>query len=223
MTLQAEFDARQGKPYPEILSEIQAITEDVIMPIEGRDLRDVVTVLASGLDYRLQMAEPSPLRSGLMRAFNSMSINEFGFNLADPVVAQMLDLGVSAGLVEINERLWFYGIATKQVLKYPELKLVDVIGYFEPEKVNNSWIELAETTNRTITFRIKESTLEQTSIVVQMQDVYEDGTFSDWYNATAIHGIQVAKEYSGTLPSNGYPKKLRWMCNYTLNVIVSTK
>ena len=63
MTLQAEFDARQGKPYPEILSEIQAITEDVVMPIEGKDLRDVVTVLASGLDYRLQMAEPSPLRN----------------------------------------------------------------------------------------------------------------------------------------------------------------
>lgn len=223
MTLQEEFEARRGLPYTQILNEVAALTNDVIMPIEGKDLRDVVTVLASGLDHRLQMAEPSELRTGLIRAFNSMSINEFGFNLTDPVVVQLLDLGVSQGLIDVNERLWFYAIATKQVPKYPELKLVDVVGYFEPSKVNNSWFELAETVNRTITFRIKENTLEQTSIVVQMQDVYEDGTFSDWYHATAIHGIKVAKEYSGTLPSNGYPKKLRWMCNYTLNVTVSTK
>lgn len=223
MTLQTEFESRRGKAYSEILSEIQAITRDVIMPIEGQDLRDVVTVLASGLDYRLQMAEPSPLRSGLMRAFNSMSITEFGFNLSDPVVAQMLDLGVSASLIDVNERLWFYAIATKQVPVYPEVQLIDVIKYFEPSKINNVWFELLETSNKTIVFRIKENTPEQTSVIIQMQDLYEDGTFSEWYHATALHGLLVAKEYTTTLPYNGYPRKLRWMCNYQLNASVSTR
>lgn len=224
MTLQAEFDARQGKPYPEILSEIQAITDDVIMPIEGKDLRDIVTVLASGLDYRLQMAEPSPLRSGLMRAFNSMSINEFGFNLADPVVAQMLDLGVSAGLVDVNERLWFYAIATKQVPRYPSVQLIDVVKHFEPELFTDVWVELP---NHYLCHKLQillwETLKSNTFIHFQAQERMDmsNDIWSDWFDVGNVL-VQLKKQYSLTLPNtNGKNLRFRYKCPYILNVTVT--
>lgn len=223
MTLQAEFDARQGKPYPEILSEVRAITEDVVMPIEDKDLRDVVTVLASGLDYRLQMAEPSPLRSGLIRAFNSMSINEFGFNLADPVVAQMLDLGVSAGLVEVNERLWFYGIATKQVPKYPSVQLIDVVTHFEPALLDGQWHELPSTSAHTLVVKLTGAMPEEAMIEIEIQDQYQDGTVSDWYPNNALYGVHKAKRYVHGLQNNDCPRKVRWKCEYVITGTVSVE
>lgn len=224
MTLQAEFDARQGKPYPEILNEIQAITEDVIMPIEGRDLRDVVTVLASGLDYRLQMAEPSPLRSGLMRAFNSMSINEFGFNLADPVVAQMLDLGVSAGLVDVNERLWFYGIATKQVPKYPSVQLIDVIKYFEPELFTTEWIELdIQAVCHKLQIALWETLKSSASIRFQAQELMDESTntWSDWYDIGSTTVFSKRQYTLMLFQVTGKKLKFRYSCPYLLNVTVT--
>lgn len=223
MTLQTEFESRRGKAYPEILSEIQAITRDVIMPIEGQDLRDVVTVLASGLDYRLQMAEPSPLRSGLMRAFNSMSINEFGFNLSDPVVAQMLDLGVSASLIEVNERLWFYAIATKQVPTYPNVQLIDVVKYFEPELFTTDWIELdIQAICHKLQISLWESLKSTAYVRFQAQELMNEelNIWSEWYDVGST-AISIKRQYTLTLSQvTGKKLRFRYSCPYLLNVSV---
>jgi hypothetical protein len=224
MTLQTEIESRRGKAYPEILSEIQAITRDVIMPIEGQDLRDVVTVLASGLDYRLQMAEPSPLRSGLMRAFNSMSINEFGFNLSDPVVAQMLVLGVSAGLIDVNERLWFYAIATKQVPTYPDVQLIDVVKYFEPELFNDDWIELdIQAICHKLQICLWESLKSTAYMKFQAQELMDETTsnWSDWYDVGST-SIGIKRQYTLALAQvTGKKLRFRYKCPYVLNVSVT--
>lgn len=214
MSLEAEFEARRGLPYIQIFNEVQAITHDVVGPIEGKDLRDVVTVLASGLDHRLQMAEPSALRTGLIRAFNSMNINEFGFNLADPLVAQMLDLGVEAGLVEVNERLWFYGIATKEIPTYPELKLINVINYFEPSKVDGQWHEISATHDRAFTVDLLEDLPEAATIVVQYKENYGDRE-SAWRHATSLIVHQQGK-YRADTPHNGYERRFQWRCEYAI-------
>lgn len=217
MSLTTELEARRGKPYTQILEEILAITHDVISPIEGRDLRDVVTVLASGLDHRLLMAEPSALRTGLMRAFNSMSIAEFGFNLADPVVAQMLDAGVNAGLVDVNERLWFYGIATKQVQTYPDLTLLDVVKYFQPGLVDGEWHDLGVSSGTLVTLHLSSRPPEATSIIIEVQDLS-----GEWCYGSAIGGVYVAKpSYSAPIPYFGQARGIRWKCDYLLNGVVS--
>lgn len=209
MTLQTEFESRRGKAYLEILSEIQAITRDVVMPIEGRDLRDVVTVLASGLDYRLQMAEPSPLRSGLIRAFNSMSINEFGFNLSDPVVAQMLDLGVAANLIDVNERLWFYAIATKQVPTYPSVQLKDIIAYFEPDLVDTGeWTSFSPTSNRLI-FNLSQDTPELAAVRLEQRISHDSVNWTNWERMTPII-VKDAGIYYHTIPAVSMQRQIRW-------------
>jgi hypothetical protein len=210
--LSEAIEAKRGLPVSQILEELKAETIDVVGPIEGKDLRDVVTVLCSGLDYRLSQAPDSPLKSALVRAFNSMSIAEFGFNLADPVVASMLDAGVEAGLVDVNERLWFYGIATKQVPKYPNVELRDVLAVIEPEKLDGTWHEIEETSGQSFQLQLNTRPPETTHIVVQWQGV--DG---EWYHATALHGLLAPVQYRAQLPFYGVPRKLRWRCEYLLD------
>lgn len=210
------IEAKRGLPYDQILAELKAETVDVVGPIEGKDLRDVVTVLCSGLDYRLSQVPDSPLKTSLVRAFNSMSINEFGFNLADPLVAQLLDAGVEAGLVDVNERLWFYGIATKQVPKYPELTMETIVAYLDSSKMDGEWHELPETLARRFKVDLHSDAPGPTYIVVQMS---QEG--SPWFHATAIHGIHKARPYFGDVPLYGVPRKFRWKCVYALDATVT--
>lgn len=209
MSLETELESRRGLSYSQILNEIRAITYDVIAPIEGKDLRDVVTVLASGLGHRLQMAEPSPLRTGLMRAFDSMSINEFGFNLADPVVVQLLDVGVSAGLIDVNERLWFYAISTKQVSSYPAITLRDVVAHFEPELVEiGEWTVLTPATTRLMLSLTQE--LPELAAVRIEQRVSHDGIhWTNWERITPII-VKDAGIYYHTISANSMQRQIRW-------------
>jgi hypothetical protein len=87
MELSEAIELCRGKPYATIFVELSSETVDFIDVIEGKDLRDVVTVLCSGIDFRLGEAPSSPIKSALVRAFSSMTIDEFGFNLTDPVVS----------------------------------------------------------------------------------------------------------------------------------------
>jgi hypothetical protein len=214
--LSEAIEAKRGLPVNQILEELKAETVDVVGPIEGKDLRDVVTVLCSGLDYRLSQAPDSPLKVALVRAFKSMNISEFGFNLADPLVASMLDAGVDAGLVDVNERLWFYGIATKQVPKYPNIKLSDVLSVIEPDKLDGQWNEIEETSGQSFQLQLNSRPVEATHLVIQWQA--GDG---EWYHAQAIHGLLAPVQYRAPLPFHGVPRKLRWRCEYALDAAVT--
>lgn len=221
LTLEQAIETKRGLPYAQALAELLAETKDVVGPIEGKDLRDIVTVLCSGLDYRLSQAPESPLKSALTRAFNSMNINEFGFNLADPLVSQLLDAGVLAGLVDVNERLWFYGIATKQVPLYPNVSMKDIISQLEPSLLDDTWKTLDSTGARRFHMRLKAPAPAVTYVIVQAQDTYEDGTVSEWYHLTAQHGVQAVREYTCDIPASKYSRKLRWKCEYALDHVVS--
>ena len=214
--LSEAIEAKRGLPYDQILKELKEETIDVIRPIEGKDLRDVVAVLCSGLDYRLSQAPDSPLKSALVRAFNSMSINEFGFNLTDPVVSALLDAGVAGGLVDVNEKLWFYGIATKQEPKYPDVTMEAIVRQLDPQLIDETWHEIAETSLGRLRISLNTKTPEQTYVLVQMSE--EEGK---WFHATAVHGVHEVRPYYALVPNNGVPRKLRWKCVYALDATVT--
>lgn len=87
---------------------------------------------------------------------------------------------------------------------------------------DGQWHEIEETNGRQFALRLSSALVEPTYIVIQAKDQYGDGE-SDWYHATALHGIAAAREYQAALPYNGYPRKLRWRCDYQLNVAVSVR
>lgn len=209
LTLDQVIETKRGLPYAQALSEIQGITKDVVGPIEGKDLRDVVTVLCSGLAYRLEEAPGSPIRTALLRAFSSMSINEFGFNLTDPVVVQLLDAGVVANLIDVNERLWFYAIATKQVPTYPSVQLKDVIAYFEPGLVDTGeWTTFSPTSNRLI-LNLSQDTPELAAVRIEQRVSHDGIHWTNWDRLTPII-VQAAGVYYHSIPASNMQRQIRW-------------
>lgn len=139
-------------------------------------------------------------------------------NLAmlDSMIANMPEL--AAKLQQF--RTVMYDLANKK-RPYATVKLADVVKAREIT-LDGQWHEIEANNNRQFVIRVPEQPAETTYIVVQAQDQYGDGT-SDWYHATALHGIDAAREYVAQLPYNGYPRKLRWKCDYLLNAAVSVR
>lgn len=222
MTLTEAIELKRGKPYQEIFAELSAETVQHIGAIRGDNLRDVVSVLAGGLQFRLESAEHSAIRTALLTGFKYMTLPDYAFNLAQPEVMGLLLAGVQSGLVAETEKDKFIALATYQASKYPELVMKDIVAYLNPELIDGQWHELPVTGARTFVVRLAAALPEQSHIVIQMQDQY-DGSASDWYHATALHGLNAVREYTAALPHNGYPRKLRWKCEYTINAAVSVR
>jgi len=206
------LESQRGKTYSVIVAD-QPL-ETVVGSIRGDNLRDVVAILAAGLQYRLDTmylpAEAEPLRTALLTAFKYMTLPDYGINLSMPENAGMLQSAVAVGLVTQAESDKFFELASCQRPLY-SITREDCAEHF-----GAGWNELPETDGRTLTLQLNSRTPEATHIVVQMQDLSDE-----WEHATALHGIQSAKPYSAQLPYYGQPRKVRWRCEYKLNGVVS--
>ncbi|WP_348731831.1 hypothetical protein [Rheinheimera texasensis] len=139
-------------------------------------------------------------------------------NLAmlDSMIANLPDLAVKLQ----QFRAVMYDMANKK-RPYSGVTLAEVIAA-RSATLDGQWHELAATDAPTFVVRLSVGLPEHTSIVIQMQDQYDEGQ-SEWYHATALHGLLAAREYTAALPHNLYPRKLRWKCDYQLNASVSTR
>ncbi len=91
----------------------------------------------------------------------------------------------------------------------PDVTLRDVVAHFQPDLVDvGDWRELDPADSRTLRLKLTAATPGLTYIVVQMQE--NDGVWSDWYHATALHGIQQQRSYTFEVPYNGLPRRMRW-------------
>lgn len=203
------LESRKGELHSVIIASQP--TEKVVGSIRGDNLRNVVAILAAGLQYRLDTAQDSPLRTALLTAFKYMTLPDYAINLSLPENVGLLGMAVQAGIVTPEERDQFFSLATYETPVY-NITAADFVG---------EWNELPVTSAQTAIVRLHEKAPEQTYILFQAQDDYGDGTTSDWYHATALHGVELAREYRAPLPFNGYKRKIRWRCEYALDCVVS--
>jgi hypothetical protein len=209
MTKQEYIDSQRGKTITQIINDQPMI--DVIGSIRGANLRNVVDVLAKGLQRRLDLAPDSELRTSLRVVFSHLGLNDYQINLSIKVNADMLRAAVGAELVTPAEAAEFFALATYQRPQYAITR----------EDFGGEWVELEPTDGRTLQLRLNARAPEQTHIVIQMRDTYPDGTESDWYHATALHGVELARVYRAALPHNGSARRIRWRCEYVLAADVS--
>lgn len=207
MTKSEYLESQRGKTYTQIIAEQPM--ETVIGSIRGDNLRDVVAILAAGLQYRLDTmtlpAEAEPLRTALLTAFKYMTLPDYGINLSMPENAGMLQAAVAVGLVTQDESDKFFQLASYQRPLH-SITREDCAEYF-----GTGWNELPATDARFLTLQLNARTPEVTHILVQMQDL--SGV---WEHATALHGIQSCKPYKAELPYHGQPRAVRWRCEYAL-------
>lgn len=205
----AEYlESQRGKTYSVIVAEQPM--QSVVGSIRGANLRDVVSVLAGGLQYRLDNAPDSPLRTALLVAFNHLALPDYAINLALLGNVGMLQAAVADGLVNQAESDRFFELATYQRPLH-NITREDCADYF-----GNVWHELDATECRVLSLFLNSRTPEVTHIVVQMQDLS-----GAWEHATALHGIQSVRPYTAVLPYYGEARKLRWRCEYVLDGLVS--
>lgn len=212
MTKFEYLESQRGKTYSVIVAEQP--TETAIGSIRGDNLRDVVDILAKGLQDRLdKMALPEavePVRTALVVVFRYLTLANYQINLSIAENAALLQNAVSAGLVLQAEADKFVKLASYQKPLYGVTR-EDCAEYF-----GTDWNELPETDGSSLVLQLNSRTPEPTHVVVQVQDLS-----GEWEHVTALHGIQSAKGYFTTLPYYGQPRKVRWKCEYQLNGSVS--
>lgn len=210
MTREEYLESQRGKTYTEILAE-QPL-EGAIGSIRGENLRDVVAVLAGGLQHRLDnMSLPTgyePLRTALLVAFKYLTIQDYAINLSLEENVTMLQMAVAVGLVTQAESNKFFELATYTMPKF-NITRQECADYFNP-----GWYQLDPTHNRSFTVEVTEQLPEQSTIVVQYQEIYE-GWESAWKPATSLIVHQPGK-YRADTPYNGYERRFQWRCEYQL-------
>lgn len=216
MTREEYLESQRGKTYTEILAE-QPL-EGAIGSIRGENLRDVVAVLAGGLQHRLDnMSLPTdyePLRTALLVAFKYLTIQDYAINLSLEENATMLQMAVAVGLVTQAESNKFFELATYTMPKF-NITRQECADYFNPDMLDGEWHVIEPTHSRTFTIQLNEALPEPSSVTVQMQEVYE-GWESDWVHATGL-SIQARSVYRRDTPYNGVARRIRWKCEYRIN------
>lgn len=169
-------------------------------------------------DNPLPLDQQQQILDKLAVAFEPSWLNSdrFVIHLGLPEHRQALDAAVLIGIITVEWRDKFLKLATRDIPAWPNVTLRDVVEITEPALLDGTWHEIEPTNLMTLRLQLRTAAPEQTYIVVQAQDQYDDGTVSDWYHATALHGITSARQYQAALPHNGYPRKLRWKCEYLL-------
>lgn len=127
MTREEYLESQRGKPYSQIV--IEQPTETRVGSIRGDNLRNVVAILAGGLQYRLDNAEDSPLRTALLTVFRYLTLPDYAINLSLPENMGLLNAAVGLGLVELYERDAFVQLASYEVKTF-NLTVNDCADYF---------------------------------------------------------------------------------------------
>ncbi len=206
------LESQRGKTYTQIVNEQPMV--NVVGAIFGENLRNVVAILAGGLQYRLDNAPDSEIRTALLTGFRYMTLPDYAFNLAAPDVHDLLQKAVNAQLVTPDEYALFLQLATYQKPQF-EITREDCADYFG----GMDWQPLT-TSNATVNIWLKTKAPESTHIVIQHQDTLPDGSLSDWRHSTAVHGIELVGEYQAAIP-NKAGRVYRWRCEYSLDCVVS--
>lgn len=203
-----------GYSNQEIFNIIKSKTVPAVGSIRGADLRNVVSILAAGLQHRLDNASESKTRTSLLTGFKYMTIPDYAFNLSSPVVDSLIKDAVTEGLVTQDEYDMFIMLATYQKPVFPEVTLRDIIEYKNPELISDAWEEIPPTDHRNFYIRIRQELPEAVNIVIEASDLYSDRTESAWYHCTTIRDVFLPREYVVPLSYNGYARKIRWKSVY---------
>lgn len=127
MTKNEYLESNRGLPYSQIIAEQPQDT--IVGSIRGDNLRNVVDILAKGLQFRLDNAEPSPLRTALLTVFKYLLLPDYAINLSLPENIGLLEKAVNVGLVEPTERDQFIALASYTKPRF-NLSIADCVDYF---------------------------------------------------------------------------------------------
>lgn len=222
VTLELSKPEYELLPNQERLNLIKSKTERVVGKIHNGATLHLVSMLARGLREKINNCQVPTLRNAWQEALQPayLASASYSINVALPEIRGMLDAGLAAGVCTQSEYDFIVNLASYDKPLFPDVSIKDIISHFNPELINYTEFETDFTTSNYITFKLNTPAPTNCHIVFQMQEQYED-SLSDWFHATALHSVESAREYKVAVPFNGYPRKFKWKCEYTLDCTVS--
>lgn len=224
MTLTEAVEQHRGKSHVEIFTILSAETVESIGSIRGDNLRDVVDILAKGLQDRLdKMVLPDyvePIRTALVVVFRYMHLPNYGINLSLKENSDLLQSAVQVGLVTQGESDKFFSLATYQKPKYAGLTLKEIIAIAEPELLNvGEWQELIVTNQRRLVVNSQPHVVEHPTMQVQVSESHNGTDWTEWRNAMSF-GVPTGVSFHPIVQSD-LQRRFRWRgVYYKLNLTV---
>jgi len=223
MTLQQELakPEYQALSNPERLALLKSKSERVVGKIAYGNTLHLVSMLARGLRKRIDTCLNPDLKYAWSEALQPayLSSPSYSINVALPEIRTMLDSGKAAGVCTQAEYDFIIELASYDKPLFPDVTLHDVIAICNPELIDGAWHELGEVSARQLIIKLKSKAPEQTHILVQSRDVFDDGAYGDWRHNTACY-LEHAGVYRCDI-RNESRQEVRWSCAYALDVEVS--
>lgn len=215
MTLEQYLESQRGKTYTQIIAEQPMETvQGSLLKVHYQEIK---TVLAAGLRHHLlNFVADSSVKQAALTALNEtfdpvyLANEDFKVNFNVPEVMAQYDLCVAEGALPL-----VFANRLKDLAKY-ERPIFNITRDVCAAYFGNGWQELPVTEARQLIVRLTAQPPEQTYIQVQMRDVYPDETTSEWYTCQNVSGVFLVREYKAALRHEGYPRALRWRCEYPI-------
>lgn len=223
MTLQQELakSEYQALSNPERLALLKSKSERVVGKIAYGNTLHLVSMLARGLRKRIDTCLNPDLKYAWNEALQPayLSSPSYSINVALPEIRTMLDNGKAAGVCTQAEYDFIIELASYDKPLFPDVTLHDVIAICNPELIDGTWHNLGEVSARQLIIKLRQKSPEQTHILVQSRDVFDDGVFGDWRHNTAFY-LEHAGVYRCDIRAESR-QELRWSCAYKLDAEVS--
>lgn len=197
-----------GKTHSQIIAEQPMV--DVVGSIRGDNLRNVVAILAGGLQFRLDTAPESPIRTALLTAFKYMMLPDYAINLSLPENAGLLENAVQVGLVSSDERAMFFALATYQRPLFESLTIYDIVAVESPAKVLlGDWQVLTDVNTTRLMLTLHSDMPEPTLVRIEMRESHNGVDWTTWRRVSHFYDVQSAGVYYQQIPFNGLLREVR--------------
>ena len=197
-----------GKTHSQIIAEQPMV--DVVGSIRGDNLRNVVDILAKGLQDRIDEAEPSPIRTALIVVFKYLGLDNYQINLSIQENAELLDGAVSIGLVTQSERAQFFALATYQRPLFESLTIYDIVAVESPAKVMlGDWQVLTDVNTTRLMLTLHSDMPEPTLVRIEMRESHNGVDWTTWRRVSHFYDVQSAGVYYQFIPFNGLLREVR--------------
>jgi hypothetical protein len=200
--------------YAERLVLVKSKTQDVVGSIRGDNLRNVVDILAKGLQDRLdKMVLPEdaePVRTALIVVFRYLNLDDYQINLSLPENARLLQAAVDVGLVTTAESNKFFELATYKKHLYPEATVRDIVQVYEPGRVVvGDWIVIEQVPTHRLMLQLTMDAPEETNVRIEMRESHNGTDWTDWKRVAHFYSVQKAGVYYQQIPFNGLQRQVR--------------
>lgn len=211
----------QGLSYTEKLNLLLSKTETRTGKIEGENLKDVVTLLCSGLDWKLKNAPDSMVKTALVRGFDSMNLPGFGFNLNDPTVMGLLNLanstvvtvdGSMVKLISDEEKQYLIGLASYEAKRWPNATVKDIVSLLEPEllSTDEDWSKPFEYVGSRLMLNLQQSLPELSTVRVEASESIDGVNWSKFKRVHHFYNVADSGVYFTDVPVSYVQRKIRW-------------